>query len=69
MATDSQVDFHRDARQKFSVERIVCARVNDLAVQDVTGPFEVRERDGAEWVVDVIHPRSGRVIPMGADVY
>jgi hypothetical protein len=51
----------------------MCARVGDLAVYEVRTPFEVRENDGAERVVDV--SRSGgdvgrrRIVPMGAVVY
>ncbi|KAK5175146.1 uncharacterized protein LTR77_000283 [Saxophila tyrrhenica] len=62
-------DFHREARQKFNVERIMCARVGDLAVQEVVGPFEVREKNGAEWIVDARNARSRRIVPMGAVVY
>ena len=62
---DTLKTFHRDAHAKFGVERIVTARISDLMVCEVSAPFEVRENDGAERVVDVSHRRT---IPMGAVV-
>jgi hypothetical protein len=64
--TNSLPDFHREARNKHNVERLNVARVGDIAVYEVDGPFEVHENDGAERVVDV---RRRRVVPLGANVY
>ncbi|KAK3706606.1 hypothetical protein LTR37_012615 [Vermiconidia calcicola] len=54
-------NFHREAHAKFDIERIVCARVGDLVVHEVDGPFEVHENDGAERIMDL---RNRRVIHM-----
>ena len=54
-------NFHREAHAKFDIERIVCARVGDLVVHEVDGPFEVHENDGADRVVDL---RNRRLIHM-----
>lgn len=54
-------DFHREAHAKFGVERIVTARVGDLVVQEVSVPFEVRETEGSERVVDVGRRREVRM--------
>lgn len=51
-------DFHREAHVKHGVERIVCARVGDLIVQEINWPFEIRETEGSERVVDVSHRRN-----------
>ena len=51
-------DFHREAHIRHNVERIVTPRVSDFSVQEVSVPFEVRENDGSERVVDVSHRRT-----------
>ena len=50
--------FHKDAKAKFGVERIMIARVTDLFVQGVGVPFEVRDVDGQEKVCDVSRRRE-----------
>ena len=51
---DIMKDFHKEAHIKFNVERLVTARVGDLEVEEIGGvPFEVREIEGSEKVVDV----------------
>ncbi len=46
-------DFHHQAHTDYNVERIMCARAGDLAIWEVRTPFEVRDNDGAERVVEV----------------
>ena len=46
-------DFHKEANNRFNVERIVVARVGDIFVQEVSWPFEVRQNEGREWVANV----------------
>lgn len=45
--------FHLEAKTKFGVQRIVVARVLDLVVEEVACPFEIRETEGQEKIVDV----------------
>ena len=51
-------DFHREANSRFQVSRLVVARVRDLQVHEVNFPFEVREEEGKEKIVDVSGRRS-----------
>jgi len=55
---DIMTQFHWEAHAKFGIDRVVTSRVGDLFVEEVTRPFEVRECDGSEAVVDVSRRRN-----------
>ena len=53
-------EFHKEAHRRYNVERLVVARVGDIVVREVSGPFEIRENDGCERIErvgDVGHRR------------
>jgi hypothetical protein len=55
---DLMTQFHYEAKAKFNIDRIVTARVGDLFVEEVSVPFEIREHEGQERVVDVSRRRD-----------
>ncbi|KXL41859.1 hypothetical protein M433DRAFT_157172 [Acidomyces richmondensis BFW] len=59
--------FHWEAHTKFGIDRVVTSRVGDLFVEEVTRPFEVREYDGSEAVVDVSRRRNIVIGPPSND--
>ncbi|KAK0312192.1 hypothetical protein LTR01_003106 [Friedmanniomyces endolithicus] len=55
--------FHAEAATLFAVDRIVTSRVGDLFVLEMAVPFEVRENEGQERIVDVSRRREVVVCP------
>lgn len=55
---DIMTAFHRDAKAKFGISRLMTARVTDLFVEEVGCAFEVRETDGEERLWDVSKRRE-----------
>ena len=53
--------FHAECKTKFDLDRIMTARVIDLSVQEVAVPFEIRDHDGQERIVDVSRRREIRL--------
>ncbi|KAK1823443.1 hypothetical protein LTR12_002072 [Friedmanniomyces endolithicus] len=58
------VHFHAEAATLFAIDRIVTSRVGDLFVLEMSVPFEVRENEGQERVVDVSRRREVVVSPV-----
>ncbi|KAK1819862.1 hypothetical protein LTR12_005737 [Friedmanniomyces endolithicus] len=50
--------FHAEAATIFAIDRIVTSRVGDLFVLEMSVPFEIRENEGQERVVDVSRRRE-----------
>ncbi|TKA69236.1 hypothetical protein B0A55_04257 [Friedmanniomyces simplex] len=50
--------FHLEAKARFGIDRIVTSRVGDLFVLEMNVPFEIRENEGQERVVDVSRRRE-----------
>ncbi|TKA70866.1 hypothetical protein B0A55_04979 [Friedmanniomyces simplex] len=50
--------FHLEAKARFGIDRIVTSRVGDLFVLEMNVPFEIRENEGQERVVDVSRLRE-----------
>lgn len=45
-------DFHKECHVGFGIESIMTARTGDLSVMEMSQPFEVKETEGAERVVE-----------------
>ena len=58
---ESLAQFHRDAKAKFGVDRIVTSRVGDLFVKEVGFAFEIRETEGEEQLWDVSRRKTIRL--------
>ncbi|KAK0893598.1 hypothetical protein LTR02_012750 [Friedmanniomyces endolithicus] len=56
--------FHAEAATLFAIDRIVTSRVGDLFVLEMAVPFEIRENEGQERVVDVSRRRGVVVSPV-----
>ncbi|KAK1065786.1 hypothetical protein LTR74_007667 [Friedmanniomyces endolithicus] len=56
--------FHAEAATLFAIDRIVTSRVGDLFVLEMSVPFEIRENEGQERVVDVSRRREVMVSPV-----
>lgn len=52
-------DFHKEARNRYGVERLNIARAGDIEVKEVNYPFEIREKDGSEWIEDIRNRPGG----------
>lgn len=52
-------DFHKEARNRYGVERLNIARAGDIEVREVDYPFEIREKDGSEWIENITHRPGG----------